>query len=56
MLKVRYSNQFKKDYKLMQKRGYDIKKLKYVVQLLLEEENLPAKYREHYLTGNYKRL
>ena len=56
MLKVRYSNQFKKDYKLMQKRGYDIKKLKYVVQLLLEEGKLPDKYREHYLTGNYKRL
>ena len=56
MLKVRYSNQFKKDYKLMQKRSYDIKKLKYVVQLLSEEEKLPAKYREHYLTGNYKWL
>lgn len=28
MLKIRYSNQFKKDYKLIQKRGYDINKLK----------------------------
>ena len=56
MLKVRYSNQFKKDYKMMVKRGYYINKLKHVVQLLLEEKKLPAKYREHYLTGNYKRL
>ena len=56
MLKLRYTNQFKKDYKLMQKRGYDISKLKYVVCLLSEEIPLPAKYREHSLTGNYKRF
>lgn len=56
MLKLRYSNQFKKDYKLIQKRGYDISKLKNVVQLLVEQNVLPAKYKEHYLTGNYKRI
>lgn len=56
MLKIRYSNQFKKDYKLIQKRGYDINKLKHVVQLLSEGQPLPAKYKEHYLTGNYKRF
>lgn len=56
MLKVRYSNQFKKDYKLIKKRGYDINKLKYVVQLLSEEKPLPAKYKEHYLAGKYKRF
>ena len=54
MLKIRYSNQFKKDYKSIQKRGYDINKLKVVVQLLLEEKPLLAKYKDHYLTGNYK--
>lgn len=36
MLKVRYSNQFKKDYKLIQKRGYNVNKLKEVVKLLSE--------------------
>ncbi len=56
MLKVIYSNQFKKDYKLIQKRGYDINKLKYVVQLLVEGKPLPTKYKEHYLRGNYKRF
>lgn len=45
MLKVRYSNQFKKDYKLIQKRGYDINKLKYVIHILVEGKPLPAKYR-----------
>lgn len=56
MLKIRYSNQFKKDYKLIQKRSYDINKLKHVVQLLAEGQPLPAKYKEHYLTGNYKQF
>ncbi len=56
MLKVRYSNQFKKDYQLIQKRGYDINRLKYVVQLLAEGKPLPTKYKEHYLKGNYKRF
>ena len=56
MLKIRYSNQFKKDYKLIKKRGYDINKLKNVINLLAKGKNLPAKYKEHYLTGNYKRF
>ena len=53
-MKVRYTNQFKKDYKLIQKRGYDINKLKEVVQLLLQEKKLPETYKEHYLMGKYK--
>lgn len=56
MLKVRYSNQFKKDYKLIQKRRYKVDLLKQVVQLLAEEKPLPEKYKEHHLTGNYKRI
>lgn len=54
MLEIRYSNQFKKDYQLIQKRGYDINKLKHVVQLLAKGKPLPTKYKEHYLRGNYK--
>lgn len=56
MLKVRYSNQFKKDYKLIQKRGYDVAKLKDVVKILVEEKTLPPKYKDHYLSGKFKRL
>ena len=52
MLKIRYSNQFKKDYKLIKKRGYDVDKLKYVVQLLAKGELLPSKYKDHYLNKN----
>lgn len=56
MLKIRYSNQFKKDYKLIQKRGYDIEKLKHVINLLASEIQLPEKYKDHSLSGNYKRF
>lgn len=56
MLKIRYSNKFKKDYEMVKKRGYDTNKLKEVINLLAMNCKLPAKYKEHYLVGNYKRL
>lgn len=56
MLKVRYSNQFKKDYKVIKKRGYDIELLKNVINILVKEEKLPLKYKEHFLIGNYQRI
>ena len=56
MLKVKYSNQFKKDYELIKRRGYNINKLKSIIQLLAEEKQLPAKYKQHNLKGNYKRF
>lgn len=56
MLKIKYSNQFKKDYKLIQKRGFNISLLKEVVGLLTLNKPLPPKYKEHSLSGNYKRF
>ena len=54
MLKIRYHNSFKKDYKRIKKRGRDTDKLKYVVEQLSNEKSLEYKYRDHELTGNYK--
>lgn len=56
MLAVKYSNLFKKDYKLMKKRGYNLKLLQEVVTMLANNKPLPDKYRDHYLSGNYKRI
>lgn len=56
MLKVKYTNNFRKDYKLMQKRGLNMNLLKEVVSLLANNEILPEKYRDHFLIGNYKRM
>lgn len=56
MLIVKYTNLFKKDLKLMKKRGLDINLLKEVVEILANNRCLPNKYRDHYLSGNYKRI
>ncbi len=56
MLKVRYTNRFKKDFKLMKKQGYDIKLFEAVLNLLVQNKPLPEKYLDHQLIGNYKDL
>lgn len=50
---IKPSNQFKKDVKLAQKRGYDLEKLTTVIKKLANGETLEAKYRDHQLTGNF---
>jgi len=54
MLTIRYSSQFKKDYKTIKKRGYDIRLLEEVLEMLSSKQPLPQKYRDHPLIGNYK--
>ena len=56
LLTVKYTNLFKKDYKLIKKRGLNLKLLQEVVDMLANEQTLPEKYKEHYLTGEYKRI
>ena len=53
MLKIRYSSQFKKDYKVAVKRGYNVKLLEDVLQFLVEEKPLPPKFLDHPLAGSY---
>lgn len=53
MLKIRYHSTFKKDYKKIVKRGYDVRLLETVIGLLDEQKPLPEKYRDHNLIGNY---
>lgn len=53
MLQLETTGQFRKDYKRLKKRGYDLNLLEHVIQTLLEEKLLPQKYRDHSLTGNY---
>ena len=56
MLIVKYTNLFKKDYKLMKKRGLNLELLKEVVNMLANNQTLPDKYKDHYLVGEYKRI
>lgn len=54
MLDVRYSTQFKKDYKTVIKRGYNPQLLQDVLEILCSEQSLPPKFKDHNLTGNYE--
>ena len=44
---------FRKDVKLMKKRGKDLKLLQEVIDTLVEGKPLDAKYKDHALVGNY---
>ena len=56
LLTVKYSNIFKRDYRLMKKRGFDLRMLHEVIEMLANNKTLPDKYKDHVLIGNYKRI
>ena len=49
-----YTGQFKRDVKLVQKRGKDMGKLKTIIELLLNNQTLPRELNDHPLKGNWK--
>ena len=53
MLRPEFTGQFKKDYKLAIKRGCDPAKLQELITLLVNEQPLPKKYKDHDLIGDY---
>ena len=53
MYNLRFTNKIQRNIKLMKKRGKDLEKLKTVLNLLQRGIELPAKYKDHALTGNY---
>ena len=50
---VKYTNKFKKDFKLAIKRGLDISLLEDIIAKLSMGETLPEKNLDHNLTGNW---
>lgn len=52
--KTIWTNQFEKDYNLAMKRHLPIDLLDDIITKLKNGETLPAKYKDHSLTGNYK--
>jgi mRNA interferase YafQ len=52
-MRVIQTTQFRKDLKMLQKRGKDPQKVKDIIALLLSGESLPAINRDHALTGNW---
>lgn len=53
MLTIKYHTMFKKDFKRIKKRGYDILRLEKIVELLANEVPLPEQFKDHNLSGNY---
>jgi len=53
MLQVSFVGRFKKDYKLCQKRGYNIKLMQSIIDILAIPQPLPPKNKDHSLIGNY---
>ena len=53
MLTIKYETTFKKDFKRIVKRGYDIRLMETVIGILASGQTLPEKYRDHPLSGNY---
>ena len=50
---VERTAQFKKDYKLLKKRGYNVELLKEVISILASGDKLPARYKDHALRGEF---
>jgi len=53
MLEIILSNRFKKDLKIIKKRGYDLDLLDVIVNQLAAEEPLADKHHDHSLVGDY---
>ncbi len=50
---VKFTTQFKKDYKAAVKRGYGMELLEEIISKLANGEALAEKHRDHSLTGNW---
>ena len=53
MYVIKPTSRFEKDVKLAKKRGYDLNLLTEIIKKLAAGEELPPKYRDHQLVGNY---
>ena len=53
MLTIKYETTFKKDFKRIVRRGYDIRLLEKTIEFLANGDSLPQKYKDHPLTGDY---
>ena len=50
---VKFTNTYKKSYKLMKKRGWNMDALDIVIDTLCQGKPLDEKYHDHALIGNF---
>lgn len=53
-LLIRQSAKFRRDVKRLLRQGADLSRLKLVVEILVAEQPLEARFRDHALVGNWK--
>ncbi len=53
MLQLVFTNKFRKDIKILQKRGYEMELIKEAILMLEETGTLSLSYSPHKLSGNY---
>ena len=53
LYEVKQTARFKKDYKLAKKRGHNLELLQDIIMKLADGNVLPAKNRDHALTGDW---
>ncbi len=56
MREIYIHSRFKKDLKRIKKRGLPLSELQDVIDMLAEDIPLPARYRDHALTGQFTGL
>ena len=54
MLKRTFTKVFRRQYKLMKRRGWDVGKLRKVIDMIAEEKPLPPERCNHPLQGEWK--
>lgn len=54
MYQIEFTNEMKRNVKLMRKRGKDLSKLTAVLDILANGQPLPPKSNDHQLTGSLK--
>ena len=53
MLRKIVTGRFKRDFRLVSKQGKNLTVLHDVMEMIVDEQSLPARYRDHKLTGHY---
>ena len=54
LFEISRTNQFKRDFKRITKRNYDVSKLEKFLTILVSGKVLPEKYKVHPLSNNFK--
>lgn len=51
--RIEYTVQFKRDFKQAEKRRKNLPKLKMVMEMLINRDEIPERYRDHPLRGDW---